>query len=39
MPIQVFIENEGHSNRKNIFNEKTLGYLESTTITGEYPYP
>ena len=39
MRIQVFIENEGHSNLKNIFNEKTLEYLESTTITGEYPYP
>ena len=37
--IKVFIENEGHSNRKNIFNEKTLAYLESTTVTGEYPYP
>jgi inorganic pyrophosphatase len=37
--IKVFIENEGHSNRKNIFEEKTLKYIESTTITGEYPYP
>ncbi len=39
MKIQVFIENEAHSSRKNIFNEKTLEYLESTTVTGEYPYP
>jgi inorganic pyrophosphatase len=39
MRIQVFIENESHSNRKNIFNEKTLEYLESTAVTGEYPYP
>jgi inorganic pyrophosphatase len=37
--IKVFIENEGRSNRKNIYNEKTLEYLESTTVTGEYPYP
>jgi inorganic pyrophosphatase len=39
MRIRVFIENEGRSNRKNIFNEKTLEYIESTTVTGEYPYP
>jgi inorganic pyrophosphatase len=37
--IKVFIENEGHSNRKNIFEEKTLKYIETTTVTGEYPYP
>ncbi len=39
MRIRVFIENEGNSNRKNIFNEKTLQYIESTTVTGKYPYP
>jgi inorganic pyrophosphatase len=39
MRIKVFIESEGHSSRKNIYNEKTLQYIESTTVTGEYPYP
>ena len=39
LTIKIFIENEAHSNRKNIFNEKTLQYLETTTVTGEYPYP
>jgi inorganic pyrophosphatase len=37
--IQVFIENEAHSNRKNLFHEKTLAYQETVTVTGEYPYP
>jgi len=37
--IKVFVENEGHSNRKNTFNEKTLQYIKTATVTGEYPYP
>lgn len=39
MQIQVLIENEAHSSRKNIFHEKSLEYLESITVTGEYPFP
>ncbi|HSR13664.1 MAG TPA: inorganic diphosphatase [Thermodesulfobacteriota bacterium] len=36
--IKVFIENEAHSNRKNTFNEKTLEYVGTAAITGEYPF-
>ena len=39
MLVKVFIENEANTNRKNHFNEKTLEYLETTTITGRYPFP
>lgn len=37
--MQVFIENEAGSNTKNIFNEKTLVYRKSYTVSREYPYP
>ena len=37
--MKVFIENEAHSNQKNIYNEKTLKKRKTVTISREYPYP
>lgn len=37
--IKVFIENEAGSRIKNIFNEKTLTYLRSETVSAPYPFP
>lgn len=37
--MKVFIENEAASNRKNIYNEKTLKYIETIEVAREYPYP
>lgn len=37
--MKVFIENETGTNQKNIFNEKTLEYKRTVTVSREYPYP
>ena len=37
--VKVFIENEAGSNIKNIYNEKTLQFLESKKVAAKYPYP
>lgn len=37
--MKVFIENEAHSNQKNLFDEKTLEYKKTVTVSQEYPYP
>jgi len=37
--IKVFIENEANSNQKNLYNEKTLEYRKTVTVSREYPYP
>ena len=39
MEIEVFIENEAGSNQKNIYNEKTLEYKETFTVSRKYPFP
>ena len=39
MNVKVFVQNEAGSNRKNIYNEKTLEYIRTETVTGVYPYP
>lgn len=37
--MKVFIENETGTNQKNIFNEKTLEYKKTVTVSRQYPYP
>ena len=37
--MKVFIENEAGSNQKNLYNEKTLEYKKTVTVSREYPYP
>ncbi len=37
--MKVFIENEAGSDQKNIFNEKTLEYRKSVTVSAAYPFP
>lgn len=37
--MKVFIENEAGSDQKNIFNEKTLEYRKSYTVSAHYPFP
>ncbi|HWP61076.1 MAG TPA: inorganic diphosphatase [Candidatus Paceibacterota bacterium] len=37
--MKVFIENEQGSDKKNIFNEKTLEYSRSYTVSARYPFP
>lgn len=37
--MQVFIENEAGSNQKNLYNEKTLEYRKTVTVSRNYPYP
>jgi len=39
MIMKVFIENEAGSNRKNLFNEKTLEYKKTVEVSRKYPYP
>lgn len=38
MTIKVFIENEAGSNQKNLYNEKTLEYRKTVTVSREYPH-
>jgi len=37
--MKVFIENEAGSNQKNIFDEKTLEYSRTRTVSASYPFP
>ena len=37
--VKVFIENEANSDQKNLYNEKTLKYIKTVTVSREYPYP
>jgi inorganic pyrophosphatase len=37
--MQVFIENEAGSRRKNIYDERTLRYLRTVDVSAGYPYP
>lgn len=37
--MKVFTENERGKAIKNIFNERTLEYVESRTVSAPYPYP
>jgi len=39
MKIKIFIENQADSDQKNIYNEKTLEYRKTVTISQKYPYP
>jgi len=39
MLINVFIQNEAGSYRKNYHNEKTLEYKETRLVSHAYPYP
>ncbi len=37
--MKVFIENEADSDQKNLYNEKTLEYKKTVTVSRKYPYP
>lgn len=37
--MNVFIENEAGSNKKNLFDEKTLEYKKTVVVSRPYPYP
>ena len=37
--MKVFIENEAGSDQKNLYNEKTLKYKKTVTVSKKYPYP
>ncbi len=37
--MKVFIENEAGSDQKNLYNEKTLEYKKTITVSREYPFP
>lgn len=37
--MKVFIENEAGLDQKNIYNEKTLEYKKTYTVSRPYPYP
>ncbi len=37
--MRVFIENEAGSDQKNLFNEKTLAYRKTVTVSAKYPFP
>ncbi len=37
--MKVFIENEAGSDQKNVYNEKTLEYRETFTVSRKYPFP
>ncbi len=37
--MKAFIENEAGSNQKNIYDEKTLEYIKTVTVSRKYPYP
>ena len=37
--MKVFIENEAGSDQKNIFDEKTLEYSRTRTVSAPYPFP
>ena len=37
--MKIFIENEAGSDQKNLYNEKTLKYKKTVTVSRKYPYP
>lgn len=37
--MKVFIENEAGSDKKNMYNEKTLQYKKTVTVSRKYPFP
>jgi inorganic pyrophosphatase len=37
--MQVFIENQAGSRRKNIYDERTLRHLHTVDVSASYPYP
>ncbi len=37
--MKVFIENEAGSDQKNVYNEKTLEYRKTFTVSRNYPFP
>jgi len=37
--MKVFIENEAGSDQKNIYDEKTLKYKKTYTVSRKYPFP
>ena len=37
--MKVFVENEAGSDQKNLYNEKTLEYKKTVTVSRKYPYP
>ena len=37
--MKVFIENEAGSDQKNLFDEKTLEYKRTVTVSRPYPFP
>lgn len=37
--MKVFIENEAGSNKKNLFDERTLAYKKTVEVSRPYPYP
>ena len=36
--MNIFIENEAESNKKNLFDEKTLTYRKTVEVSRPYPY-
>lgn len=37
--MKVFIENEAGTDQKNLYNEKTLEYKKTVTVSRKYPFP
>lgn len=37
--MKVFVENEAGSDQKNLYNEKTLEYEKTVTVSRKYPLP
>jgi inorganic pyrophosphatase len=37
--MKVFIENVAGSDQKNLYNEKTLKYKKTVTVSRKYPFP
>ena len=37
--MKVFIENESGTDQKNVYNEKTLEYKKTVTVSRKYPFP
>lgn len=37
--MQVFIENQAGSRRKNVYDERTLRHLHTVDVSASYPYP
>jgi inorganic pyrophosphatase len=37
--MKVFVENEAGLDQKNLYNEKTLEYKKTYTVSKKYPYP